>query len=72
MIREGKCGYLFKCGGIEQLASLMRKVFVDHELLRALKSGVRSQMDSWTSKNFADTGIEAVEVASFRKEPKES
>jgi glycosyltransferase involved in cell wall biosynthesis len=63
MIDVGKSGYLFPCGDLDALAQILNKVFADPQLLKQLKDGVRRQMESWTTEEFLDCWIGAVDAA---------
>jgi glycosyltransferase involved in cell wall biosynthesis len=63
MIDVGKSGYLYPCGDIDALAEVLKRVFADPQLLNRLKEGVRRQMESWTTQEFLDCWINAVDAA---------
>ncbi len=63
MIDQGKTGYVYPCGDVDALASILRQVLVNRPLLEQLKAGVRRQMESWTKEEFLDCWVGAVEKA---------
>lgn len=63
MIDVGKSGYLYPCGDIDSLAEILKRVFADPQLLKQLKEGVRRQIESWTTQEFLDCWINAVDAA---------
>jgi len=68
MIHQGQSGYVFRCGDIDELAELLRKVLTDRGLLEQLKAGVRRQMASWSTSDFLDSWVRAIDVAVHLKE----
>lgn len=63
MIDDGKSGYLYRCGDVNLLAEILKKVLGDTPELETLKAGVRRQMESWTAEEFLDCWVGAVEAA---------
>jgi glycosyltransferase involved in cell wall biosynthesis len=63
MIREGQSGYVYRCGDIDSLAKILRRVLSDSAHLEQLKKGVSQQMESWTIEDFLDSWNDAVERA---------
>jgi len=67
MIDAGKSGYLYPCGDVEALAALLQKTLSNRALLDELKSGVASQMRSWTPQDYVDSFVHGLELAISRK-----
>ena len=63
MIQEGRSGYVYRCGDIDGLATILRRVLSDPEHLAQLQKCVREQMESWTVGDFLDSWNDAVERA---------
>jgi len=67
MIDSGKSGFLYPCNDVEALAALLRNTLSSRTLLSELRSGVESQMRSWTAQDYVDSFIDGIELAISRK-----
>lgn len=63
MIDVGKSGYLYPSGDIDALAGVLKNVLADPQKLQHLKAGVSRQMESWTTNEFLDSWVGAVDAA---------
>jgi glycosyltransferase involved in cell wall biosynthesis len=67
LIDSGKSGFLYPCNDVEALAALLRHTLSNRALLSELRSGVESQMQSWTAQDYVDSFIDGIELAISRK-----
>jgi glycosyltransferase involved in cell wall biosynthesis len=64
LIDSGQTGFIFRCGDIEGLATLLRKVMVDPELLAAMGSAARQIMNNCSPQTNVRDFIELLDRTS--------
>jgi len=63
LIREGETGFVYPCGDLDQLASLIREVFSDDQRLRRIGQAARHRMQSWSPRENAEATLNSVKRA---------
>lgn len=61
LVREGETGFVFPVGDVEALASLLRRVLADRELLRRLGAAARECMRTWSLAENTDALVAALD-----------
>jgi glycosyltransferase involved in cell wall biosynthesis len=60
LIEHGRTGYVFPCGDIDALASILRGAFEQPNALNEMGQLARARMDSWSPRQNIDATVEAV------------
>ncbi len=70
LIAPGKTGFLFPCGDVEVLASVLREVATDRARLERISQAARERMATWSFRENVQGTVDAVERAVHRKSPR--
>ena len=70
LIAPGKTGYLFPCGDVDALASVLREVATDRARLARISQAARERMATWSFRENVQATVDAVERAAYRKFPR--
>jgi glycosyltransferase involved in cell wall biosynthesis len=68
LVEEGKTGFVYPCGDIKLLATILQQAVTDRAKLREMGSAARARMDSWSPRENIDQTIDAVACAVSRVE----
>jgi glycosyltransferase involved in cell wall biosynthesis len=63
LVEDGKTGFAYPCGDVEALSVILRRVFLDRELLKELGDAARMRMQSWSPRENAEATVRAVKKA---------
>lgn len=65
LVREGETGFVYPCGNVDALASVLREALSDRRLLMRMGEKARERMNTWSPRENAEATIEAIEKALF-------
>jgi glycosyltransferase involved in cell wall biosynthesis len=63
LVQSGETGFVYPCGNVDALASLLSRVLPDRPLLQRLGKKARNRMASWSPRENAEATIKAIEKA---------
>ncbi len=63
LIENGENGFVYSCGDVGQMASLLRQVLSDRAIRTRLGKAARERMQSWSPRENAEATIQAIERA---------
>ena len=63
LIREGETGYVFPCGDVDALATVLKQALSDRQVLRRMGEAARARMASWSLADYVNAVVEAVSRA---------
>jgi glycosyltransferase involved in cell wall biosynthesis len=63
LVKEGETGYVFPCGDIHSLASVLRLALNDRPRLRRMGEAARKRMASWSPADYVNALVESVSTA---------
>ncbi|HVG22484.1 MAG TPA: glycosyltransferase family 4 protein [Blastocatellia bacterium] len=63
LVEHGKTGFVYPSGDVDGLASILREVLPDRELLRRLGDNARERMQTWSPRENAEATVKAAEAA---------
>jgi glycosyltransferase involved in cell wall biosynthesis len=63
LVEHGKTGYVYPSGNVDALASILREVLPDRELLKSMGENARARMQTWSPRENAEATVKAVETA---------
>jgi glycosyltransferase involved in cell wall biosynthesis len=63
LVREGETGYVFACGDVEGLATILRRALNDRGALRRMGEAARDRMASWSHVDYARALVGAISKA---------
>ncbi|HEX8089378.1 MAG TPA: glycosyltransferase family 4 protein [Blastocatellia bacterium] len=63
LVEHAKTGFVYRSGDVDGLASILREVLPDRELLRRLGENARRRMQTWSPRDNAEATLKAVERA---------
>lgn len=68
LIEPGNTGFSYPCGNVAALGELLQKILADPALLQRMKTGVSRRMERWTSSDFLDSWVGAVQLGKRLKQ----
>jgi glycosyltransferase involved in cell wall biosynthesis len=63
LVEDGKTGFKYHRGDVDELAGLLERCLADRELLRTMGEAARRRMQGWSPRENADATIRGVEKA---------
>ncbi|MFL6210390.1 MAG: glycosyltransferase family 4 protein [Pyrinomonadaceae bacterium] len=63
LVENGRTGFVYPSGDVDALASILRKVLADRELLKKMGAAARLRISNWSPRENAEATILAVEKA---------
>jgi glycosyltransferase involved in cell wall biosynthesis len=63
LIREGETGFVFPCGDVDALATVLQRALSDRGVLRRMGESARARMASWSHRDYTHSLIEATSRA---------
>ena len=60
LVRTGETGFVYPCGNVGALASILQEVLPDRTLLTKLGSNARKRMKTWSPRENADATVQAI------------
>lgn len=63
LVREGETGYVFSCGDVDALATMLRRVLADRQQLRRMGEAARRRMASWSHADYAQALVTSISNA---------
>lgn len=65
LVREGETGFVYPCGNVDALASVLREILSDRGMLIRMGKNARERMETWSPRENAAVTVEAIERALF-------
>jgi glycosyltransferase involved in cell wall biosynthesis len=66
LIMHGETGFVYPCGQVDALASILRQAEADREGLREMGLRARARMESWSPRENIDETVQAVRIGASR------
>lgn len=63
IVRQGTTGFIYPCGDVDALASVLREVLASPEELQQIAAGARKRMETWSPRESIDGHVLAFETA---------
>ena len=67
LVEQGKTGFIFPCGDVQALATILRNSLADCERLKQMGEAARERMARWNPEQNIEATIAAIERAIHRK-----
>jgi len=67
LVREGRTGFVYPCGDVDRLATILRELPGNPERFRAMGQAALAQMADWSPEKAIDAFVEAVQRAIERR-----
>jgi glycosyltransferase involved in cell wall biosynthesis len=61
LVQEGITGFIYPCGNLDALATILQKILVDQEALKQMSKAAIERMKTWSFRENAEAHIEAIE-----------
>jgi glycosyltransferase involved in cell wall biosynthesis len=63
LVEEGKTGFVYPCGDVERLATILKEILPDRARLKKMGEAARSRMQTWSPRENAEATFDAIERA---------
>ncbi|HMD83426.1 MAG TPA: glycosyltransferase family 4 protein [Terriglobia bacterium] len=63
IVRQGTTGFIYPCGDVDALASVLREVLSNPQELQQIAAGARKRMETWSPRENIDALVLAFETA---------
>lgn len=70
LVHPGETGFIFRCGNVDELAGILRKVLADKAALRRLGDAARVRMETWSLRENVEGLVLAVRTATSHRNQK--
>ncbi len=67
LIKSGENGYVYPCGDIDELVSLLNKLSGDRQLREKLKENGQKRMQTWSPRDNVEGVIKAINIVNSKK-----
>jgi glycosyltransferase involved in cell wall biosynthesis len=63
LVRQGQTGFIYPCGDVDKLASILGKTLCDKASLERLSDAARARMETWSPRENIEGMVLAVRTA---------
>jgi glycosyltransferase involved in cell wall biosynthesis len=63
LVQPGETGFIYPCGDVEQLTTILQEILPDKERLQCMGAMARKHMDTWSPKENVAATFQAIEKA---------
>jgi glycosyltransferase involved in cell wall biosynthesis len=60
LVQDGKTGFIYPCGNVEALATVLREVLPDRERLKRISEAASQQMETWSPRENVEALVQGI------------